>query len=328
VRQPGSIVILAGGTGGAKLAHGLHLALPPHALTIVANTADDVERHGLLVMPDHDAVMYNLAGLADPDRGWGLVDETWTVIEMLGRYGEETWFRLGDRDIATHIVRSRRLRDGDRLTSACLAIQGSLGLTTRILPMTDAPVRTMVGTVDGWLDFQDYFVRLRQEPEATAIRFDGIEAARPTPEVAEALGDASLVIIGPSNPIVSIQPILAVPGMRELIADRRRRGKPVVAISPIVGGRALKGPADRMLASLGHEVSAVGVARLYSDLVDTFVLDTVDAGLSPSVEALGLQPVLVDTVMTDDAGRQRLARAVLELVAAADPGSGAGSPVR
>jgi LPPG:FO 2-phospho-L-lactate transferase len=306
------VVALAGGTGGAKLAHGLHLELPAGDLAVIVNTGDDTERHGLLVMPDHDAVMYMLAGLADSERGWGLADETWAVIEMLGRYREETWFRLGDRDLATHIARTRRLRDDERLTVAVTGLQQALGITTRLLPMSDDPVRTQVETEDGPLEFQDYFVRLHQEPTVTGIRLDGIEQARATPEVTEALAAAASIVIGPSNPIVSIDPILAVPGIRASLDEARARGVRVVAVSPIVGGRALKGPADRMLESLGHEVSSLGVARIYEGLVDTFVLDAIDAELAPAVEALGMRVVVTDTVMNDDPGRRRLARAVLE----------------
>jgi LPPG:FO 2-phospho-L-lactate transferase len=308
-----AVVTLAGGTGGARLAIGLHQVLDPGALTIIVNSADDIERHGLLVMPDHDSVMYGLAGLADDTRGWGLVEETWSALEMLGRYGEETWFRLGDRDLATHIARSRRLRDGERLTSACLALQSALGLGTRILPMTDDRVRTAVETPAGWLDFQEYFVRRRQEPDVIDVRFDGIESASPTPEVREALRRASVIILGPSNPIVSIGPILALPGMRELLTDARGRGATVVAVTPIVGGRALKGPADRMLATLGHEVSAVGVARLYAGLVDVFVIDRIDARRAADVEALGIRVAVMETVMADRADRARLAGEVLGL---------------
>jgi LPPG:FO 2-phospho-L-lactate transferase len=310
---PSGIVTLAGGTGGAKLARGLDAAAPRGALTVIANTGDDGEHHGLLVMPDHDALMYLLAGLADRERGWGLQDESWAVIEMLGRYREETWFRLGDRDFATHIARTRLVREGARLTDACLALQQALGLGTRILPMTDRAVRTLVGTADGWLDFQDYFVRRRQEPATTGIRYEGAERAEPTPEVVDALEGATLVVIGPSNPIVSIGPILAIDGIRRRLDRLRERGVRVVALSPIVGGRALKGPADRMLESLGHEVSALGVARMYQGLADVFVLDDVDASLAPAVNALGMHAVATDTVMTDDPAAIRLAGEVLRL---------------
>jgi LPPG:FO 2-phospho-L-lactate transferase len=307
------VVILAGGTGGAKLADGLHRSLAPGALSVIVNTGDDVERHGLLVMPDHDAVMYLLAGLADQERGWGLVDETWSTIEMLARYGEETWFRLGDRDFGTHVARSRRIADGERLTIACLALQRALGVATRILPMSDDPVRTSVRTPDGWLSFQDYFVRLRQEPTAVGVRFDGAGEAMPTPEVLAAIEAASLIVIGPSNPIVSIAPILAVGRLREALAQARGAGTPVLAVSPIIGGRALKGPADRMLASLGHDVSAVGVAEIYAGLVDVFVLDTVDGDLAPTIERLGMRVAGLDTVMTDEHARARLAGQLLAL---------------
>ena len=304
-------VILAGGTGGAKLARGLQLILPATDLAVIVNTADDVERHGLLVMPDHDATLYQLDGRFDAERGWGIADETWTVMDELGRYGEETWFRLGDRDFATHIARTAQIRRGASVTEAVLALQAARGLPSAILPMTDAPVRTQVRTDDGWLDFQEYFVHLRQEPEVREVRFDGIEAAAPTPRVMAAIGAASAVVIGPSNPIVSIGPILAVPGIRELLAAARARGVPIVAISPIVGGRALKGPADRMLVSLGLEPSALGVAAAYAELLDGFVLDEVDRAQEPEIRALGLRTLTTDTIMTDDGSRARLAQAVL-----------------
>lgn len=306
------VVALAGGTGGAKLAHGLQLALPSGALTVVVNTGDDAERHGLLVMPDHDAVLYMLDGRFDDDRGWGIAGETWTVMDELERYGEERWFRLGDRDFATHIARGARLRNGASLSDAVLSLQAARGIPTAILPMTDEPVRTQVRTDDGWLDFQEYFVHRHQAPEVREVRFVGVEAARPSSRVAAAMAAADVVVIGPSNPIVSINPILAVPGMRELIAVARARGVPVVAVSGIVGGKALKGPADRMLTSLGFEASARGVAALYADLLCGFVLDTVDASLEREIQALGLRTLVIDTIMADDAGRARLARAVIE----------------
>lgn len=306
------VVALAGGTGGAKLAHGLQLVLPHGDLSVVVNTADDTERHGLLVMPDHDAVMYMLDGRFDNERGWGIAGETWTVMDELERYGEEGWFRLGDRDFATHIARAARLRGGAALTDAVRSLQVARGIPTAILPMADEPVRTQVLTDGGWLDFQEYFVRRHQAPEVHEVRFAGIEAARPTPLVESSLATAEVAIVGPSNPVVSIGPILAVPGMRKLIVGARARAVPVIGLSGIVGGKALKGPADRMLTSLGLESSAHGVATLYADLLDGFVLDTVDAGLEGKIRALGLQTLVTDTIMADDAGRGRLARAVLE----------------
>ncbi len=306
------VVALAGGVGGAKLADGLQRALPAGALTVVVNTADDVERHGLLVMPDHDTVLYTLAGIANRTLGWGIEGETFAAIGMLERYGEPTWFRLGDRDLATHVLRTQLLRDGARLTDACLRLQAGLGIPTAILPVADEPIRTEVDTPEGRLAFQDYFVRRQQEPEVTAVRFRGIEAASPTPDVEAALTAATVVALCPSNPLVSIGPILAVPRMRDLLAAARGRDVPVVAVSPIVGGRALKGPADRMLASLGHEVSALGVARMYAGIADVFVLDEVDEPLRDPITDLGLRAVVADTVMRDDAARERVARVVLE----------------
>jgi LPPG:FO 2-phospho-L-lactate transferase len=238
-------------------------------------------------------------------------------MTQLGVYGEETWFSLGDRDLALHIARTARVRAGASLTDACFGIQRSLGIAARILPMTDATVRTEVRTDDGWLEFQEYFVHRRQAPDVLEVRLTGIEAAVPTPEVLTAFADAAAIVLCPSNPLVSIGPILAVPGMRAAVASARARGVPVVAVSPIIGGRALKGPADRMLASLGFEVSATGVARLYADIADVFVLDSVDAALAPAVEALGLRAVVTDTIMTDDASRARLAG---EILAALGPG--------
>ena len=307
------VVELAGGVGGAKLGEGLQ-AVVGDRLTVIVNTADDTERHGLLVCADHDTVMYTLAGLENPELGWGRAGDSWVVMGALERYGEEGWFRLGDLDLATHIVRTERLRRGERLTDVCRHLQARLGVVATILPMVDEPVRTQVRTDDGWLDFQDYFVRLRQAPEVHEVRFVGIENAQPTAEVLAAIAAAEVVVIAPSNPIVSVGPILAVPGMSEALATARAGGTRIVAVSGIVGGKALKGPADRMLASLGHEPTALGVARLYARLADTFVLDAVDAALAPAVEAMGIQAVVADSIMTDDASRARLAAAILGLV--------------
>jgi LPPG:FO 2-phospho-L-lactate transferase len=313
------VVALAGGTGGAKLAQGLQNVLDPGDLQVIANTADDTERHGLLVMPDHDAVLYRLAGRFDDERGWGVRDETWAVMDALAGLGESTWFRLGDRDMATHIARTARIRDGQTISEAVLAIQAAFEIPTPILPMTDSSVRTRVRTDEGWLDFQEYFVRLQQEPDVLEVEFVGIETARPTPAVEAALGGADIVIIGPSNPIVSVAPILAVPGMTELVSAARVRGASVVAVSGIVGGVALKGPADRMLRSLGLESSASGVAALLLNQLggqlDGFVLDTVDGTKEPAVAKLGLRPFVTNTIMADAAGRARLASAVLGFAA-------------
>ena len=305
-----NVVALAGGTGGAKLAHGLQAVLAPGDLTVVVNTGDDTERHGLLVMPDHDSVMYMLAGRFDDQRGWGVRGETWTVMDGLAEYGEAAWFRLGDRDFATHIARTARLHEGHTLTEVVRSLQTALGIPTAILPMADRPIRTQVRTDDSWLDFQEYFVRLRQAPEVREVRFTGDDAT--TPQVLDALDAAEVIVIGPSNPIVSIGPILAGP-IADVVTRRAGAGIPVVAVSPIVGGIALKGPADRMLVSLGHESSALGVARIYRDIATAFVFDAVDAALEPEIAALGLRTLVTDTIMADEAGRARLARTVLEV---------------
>ena len=309
----GRVVELAGGVGGAKLAQGLQAQVGDR-LTVVVNTGDDVERHGLAIWPDHDTVMYTLAGLDDRERGWGIRDETWTAMDQLGRLGEETWFRLGDRDLATHIVRTARLAAGGRPTDVARHLQRALGVAATILPMTDAPVRTEVRTDEGWLDFQTYFVGRQQQPTVHEVRFRGVDEAAPTAEVVasfDSLSPTDAIVVAPSNPIVSIGPLVALRGLRSAIAAARERGAPVVAVSGIVGGRALKGPADRMLVSLGHESSALGVARLYAEWVDTFVIDMIDADLAPAIEALDLRVVVTDTIMTDDAARTRLAGDVL-----------------
>jgi LPPG:FO 2-phospho-L-lactate transferase len=306
------VVALAGGVGGAKLAHGLALILAPADLAVIVNTGDDAEFNGLQVWPDHDTVLYTLAGLADRERGWGRAGETWAAAEELARLGEPAWFQLGDRDLALHVHRTRRLRGGERPTTIALDVAARLGVRTRLLPMADAPVRTRVRIAEGWLAFQDWFVRLHAEPAVLEVVFDGVERAKSTPEVDEALAAADAIVICPSNPLVSIAPILSVPGVRDAIRAARRRGVRVAAVSPIVGGRALRGPADRMLAALGEEVSALGVARRYADLVDVFVVDETDAALAPAMERLGMRAVVAATVMTDDASRASLARVALD----------------
>jgi LPPG:FO 2-phospho-L-lactate transferase len=310
------VVELAGGVGGAKLADGLQ-AVVGRDLTVIVNTGDDLERHGLDIWPDHDTVAYTLAGLDDEERGWGLSGETWTVIDTLAARGEDAWFRLGDRDIATHLVRTERLRRGERPTEVARALRGSLGVAATVLPMTDDEVRTEVRTPDGWLEFQEYFVHRGQQPEVLEVRFRGIEAACITPEARAAIEAAEVIVIAPSNPIVSTGPILALPGVREALGGATVRGIPIVAVSGIVGGRALRGPADRMLATLGHEPTALGVARIYQGVAERFVLDRVDETLVSKVEALGMRTLVTDTIMTDDAARARLAAEVLAFAVAA-----------
>lgn len=304
------VALLAGGTGGTKLAHGFSQVLAAGDLTVIANVGDDFEPHGLHVSPDIDALLYTLGGLIDVEQGWGVRNDSFTAHGMLERYGRPAWFRVGDADLATHVERTRRLRAGASLTDATAALAAALGIFTRILPATDERLRTRVETDAGTLEFQDYFVRLRQQPEVRSVILDGLDAARPTAAVLDALAAAELIVIGPSNPIVSIGPILALDGLRQAVVDA---SAVKVAVSPIVSGKALKGPADRMLTSLGHESSALGVARLYAGLVDRFVLDEADAALAPEVEAVGMRADVLPTVMRDDAGRAALARAIIGL---------------
>ena len=302
------VVALAGGVGGAKLAVGLEAALSPGDLSVVVNTADDFELWGLHICPDLDTVMYTLVGLANEETGWGVTDESFNALAMISAYGEDAWFKLGDRDLATHILRTERLRVGMRLTKVTAGLAAALGVRSTLLPMCDEPVSTVLKTPEGLLDFQEYFVRRGQKDEVSGVELRGIEDARVTAEAREAISEAEAIIICPSNPIVSIGPILAVPGMRELLANSPA---PKVAVSPIVGGRALKGPADRMLRSLGHEVSALGVARMYEGVVDGFVVDHSDAGEGSGISSLGMQVLATEAVMRDEADRERLAREIL-----------------
>jgi LPPG:FO 2-phospho-L-lactate transferase len=304
-----SILALAGGVGGAKLAHGLALAAPEADLTVVVNTGDDFTLYGLTICPDLDTVMYTLAGLANPDTGWGLAGETWNALAMLARYGAETWFRLGDRDLATHVARTARLRAGEPLTGVTAALCAALGVRARVLPMSDDPLPTRVLTGDGELAFQDYFVRRRWEPVVRGVRFEGAEHARPSAAVRAALDAAEVVVLCPSNPFVSLDPILALYG--GMLAEWRHARGRVLAVSPIVGGEALKGPAAKMFRELGVEPSALAVARHYQDLLDGFVLDAQDAAQAPEVAALGMRPLVTDTVMRTDGERRRLAADVL-----------------
>ena len=303
------VVLLSGGTGGAKLAHGFQQVVPAGALDVIVNVGDDLELFGLHVSPDLDSVLYTLAGLVDAVRGWGVAGDTNRALTMLERYGEETWFWIGDADLGTLVRRTAQLRRGASLTQVTADMAAALGIPSHILPPTDDRLRTRVLTDDGDLEFQRYFVERGQRDEVRGISFEGAAEARPTDAVLDALRNAELVVIGPSNPIVSIEPTLAIPGLREAVATARGRK---IGVSPIVAGRALKGPTDRMLASLGHEVSALGVARLYSGLLDQYVLDEVDAELAPGVAGLGMQPLVAQTVMKTDADRAALARFLID----------------
>ena len=305
------ITLLAGGTGGTKLAHGFAMLGERVELTVVANVGDDMELHGLHVSPDIDALLYTLGGLIDPERGWGVRGDTFTAHAMLERYGAPAWFTVGDADLATHVERTRRLGEGAGLTDVTAAMAAALGIRARILPATDDRYRTRIETDEGVLDFQEYFVRLRQQPEVRGVRFEG--DARPGAAVLEAIRDAELIVIGPSNPIVSISPILELAGVRDAFKGARVRK---IAVSPIISGRALKGPADRMLTSLGHESSALGVARLYAGLIDRFVLDAADARLVPAIEELGMAVDVLPIVMHADADRAALAGGLVALAGA------------
>jgi LPPG:FO 2-phospho-L-lactate transferase len=298
------VVTLAGGVGGAKLAAGLQSVLPVGDLTVVVNTADDFDLWGLHICPDLDTVMYTLAGIANPDTGWGISGDTFETLNMLERYGEDAWFKLGDRDLATHVLRTHRLHSGETLTDVTAALSRGVGIGSAVLPMSDDPVSTVLETPEGRLEFQEYFVRRGQKDEVLAVELRGIENASPTGEVLAAISGADAVVICPSNPVVSVGPILAIPGMREALASSRA---PKVAVSPIVGGRALKGPADRMLLSLGHEVSAAGVAAMYAGLVDGMVVDAVDREERAGIEDIGMRVLVTDAVMRDDRDRARLA---------------------
>lgn len=298
-------VVLAGGTGGAKLAAGFQSLLQPGELTVIANTADDDEFWGLLVSPDIDSTIYRLAGVFDDAVGYGQKGDTFNTLEALGRLGEPTWFRIGDRDLATHVLRADMLDSGCRITETALELCRRFGVPTRVLPMTDDKVRTRFITDRGTLSFQEYFVRERLAPALSAIEIAGADSAEPSPEVTAALVDADLVVIGPSNPLISIGPIL------EVIGPRLHRER-TVAVTPIVGGRALKGPTIEMLKALHHEPSPSEVARRYASIAATFVLDSRDADAAAEIEALGYRVIVCDTVMGDGGGG--LASAILEAV--------------
>lgn len=305
------IVALAGGVGGAKMAFGLSRVLPPDQLTVIVNTADDFEHLGLHVAPDLDTVMYTLAGLANPETGWGLAGESWAFISAVERLGGPSWFRLGDRDMATHVLRSERLRAGESLTAVTMAFCTALGIRCAVLPMSDDPVRTVVETAAGTLPFQEYFVHRHCEPVVRGFRFEGAQTAKASPQALAALAQAEAIVLCPSNPFVSIAPILAVSGLDKAISTAKA---PIVAVSPIVGGAAVKGPAAKMMLELGQDVSVVGIASHYRKLIDGLVVDEIDAALVPAVGAMGLRGTAMPTMMRNDADRMRLAQATLDWV--------------
>ena len=306
------ITVLAGGVGAARMLAGLLQVVDPAELTAVVNTGDDLVLHGLEISPDLDTVTYTLAGAIDPDRGWGLSGETWQAMATLGRYGGDAWFNLGDRDLGTHLFRTARRHAGATLSEVTAEIVAAWDLDLRVLPMTDDPVRTMVTVEDeGEIGFQEYFVGRQHAVTVESVRFDGVGRCTPAPGVLDAVADAEVVVIAPSNPIVSIGPVLAVPGVRDAVAARRAD---VVAVSPIIAGAALKGPADAMLAALGHESSAVGIARIYAELAGTLVIDEADADLADAVEAEGVRCVVAPTIMSNPERAAALGRTVVEAV--------------
>ena len=305
------ITAIAGGVGGSRMLRALAGVVPPERVTAVVNTGDDVVLHGLHVSPDLDTVVYALGGAANPETGWGRAGETWEAMGELRALsaGRLAWFNLGDRDLGTHLYRTSRLGEGAGLSEVTAEIARRWGVATRVLPMSDDRVETRVGLAGGReVGFQEYFVGLRHEVEVEQVRFDGVEAARPAPGVLEAIAEADLVVVCPSNPVVSVAPVLAVPGVGDAVADRRER---VVAVSPIVAGAALRGPADRLLTELGNEASVVGVARLWAPFAGTLVVDVADAGLAPQVEAAGMRCVVAPSVMSGPAESAALARVVL-----------------
>ena len=303
------IVVLSGGVGGSRFLQGLARAVPPEEIVAIVNTGDDEEFFGLYVSPDPDIVTYALAGLVDEERGWGMRGDTFRWLEAMRRFGNETWFQIGDRDLATHLYRTRRLREGATLSQVAAELAERLDVRARILPMSDDRVRTVVETEAGPLPFQRYLVQRQARDRVLAVRFEGADAARPAPGVLEALQAAEAILIAPSDPIASIGPILALPGVREALRSRRDR---VAAISPIIAGRSLRPPTGELLAGLGSEVSAPGVARLYSDVARVFVLDRQDEALAPQVREFGLEPFVTDTVMRDAGAKEALARAALQ----------------
>jgi LPPG:FO 2-phospho-L-lactate transferase len=300
------IVVLAGGVGGARLARGIARVVPAGDLAVIVNTADDFEHLGLAISPDLDTVMYTLAGLENAAQGWGIAQETWAFMAALEKLGGETWFRLGDHDLATHVERTRRLAAGATLSDSTAQLCAALGIAARVLPMTDHRVRTIVHSDDGILAFQDYFVRRQCAPRIRSVHFDGAAMASASPAALGVLSrpDLEAIVLAPSNPFVSVAPIFAVPALARAIAGRT---VPLVAVCPIVGGKAVKGPAAKMMGELGLDVSALGIAGHYRGVIDGLVIDATDRDAAPAIRDLGLQVHVADTIMGDDDGRRRLA---------------------
>ena len=299
------IVALAGGVGGAKLAQGFAQILAPEDLTIIVNTGDDFEHLGMYICPDLDTVCYTLGGLANPETGWGRVNETWNTISNIEKLGGPNWFRLGDQDIATHLERTRRMKEGQSLSQITKDFCAAWGIKHTVLPMTDSPVRTMVDTDEGELAFQEYFVHRHCEPRVKGFRFDGVNSAEPAPGAREAIDSAEAIVICPSNPWVSVDPILRV---------IQKINKPVIAVSPIIGGKTVKGPAAKMYLEFGIEPSALAVAEHYRNILAGFVLDSVDSEIESNIKQLGIRTLVTDTLMNNLTDRTRLAQDVLNFI--------------
>ncbi len=307
------IVVLCGGVGAAKLLQGLVKVVAPNSVTAIVNTGDDLSLHGLHICPDIDTVIYTLGNEINPDTGWGLRDEGWRAMDMLAMYGGIDWFRLGDRDIGTHLFRTQRLSEGATLSEVTREIAAKWGVGVNVIPMSNDPVRTIVTTVRGEdLNFQDYFVRLAHDVEIASIKFQGHETAHPAPELISEILEANIILVAPSNPLVSIAPILSIAGIRDALQKRR---KDVIAISGIIGGKALKGPAGRLLNELGYEASAAAVAEIYKDIAGTFVIDDVDKHERMRIQELGLNCIITDTVMTNSTKAADLCRTTFEEIA-------------
>ena len=302
------ITALAGGVGASKLLLGLYEVMDPRDLTIIVNTGDDLILHGLKISPDLDIVTYTLAGIVDSAKGWGIRGETFHALKRLAVYGRANWFNLGDRDLATHIHRTAMLAEGKTLSQAVDSIRTALGVKSRILPMSDAPVPTIIDSNEGPLHFQEYLVKRRAEPVVRGIRFPGVDSALPAHGVLEAICDADRIVICPSNPLISIGPILALPRVRDQLRANKEK---VFSVCPIVGGKSLKGPSDKMLAQRGYDPTALGVARLYADFTGTFIIDPADKAQAGAISALGLKVAVLPTVMRTRAQKRKLARALL-----------------